>query len=109
MSYRVRYFNPATKSGFIEGYRLARVAKGYVEKFNALYDRDGCGIRAEYLGNSDKEVPKPKMPETTGVWSPDRDRHGILRGWYEMFPTDDGRLVSIPDSSRYIDIYGKVS
>ena len=109
MTYRVRYFNPEKPgSGFIDGFRLARDAKRSVEEFNALYDRLGQGLRAEYLGNSAKEQPKPKLPETTGIWCPDRNRHGVLLGWYEMFTTSDGRLVSIPDSSRYVRINGDI-
>jgi len=58
-SYRVRYWNPEMPpgNGFIDGFRLARDAKMSVEKFNALYDRDGRGIRAEYLG---KKSPHKK-------------------------------------------------
>ena len=49
--YRVRFWNPAKPgSGFISGYRRASVAKEVVAQFNALYDKLGHGIRAEYLG-----------------------------------------------------------
>jgi hypothetical protein len=48
--YRVKFWNPETGKGFIEGYRLARNAKDAVKAYNNLYDRDGYGIRAEYLG-----------------------------------------------------------
>jgi len=56
MSYRVKYYNPDKPgSGFIDGYRLARDAKQSVENFNALYDKLGHGIRAEYLGKPDNK------------------------------------------------------
>jgi hypothetical protein len=50
--YRVKFWNPATGKGHIDGYKLAGTAKQIVEKWNALYDKMGQldGIRAEYLG-----------------------------------------------------------
>jgi hypothetical protein len=51
VKYLVKFYNPEKPgSGFIDAYRLARNAKLAVEKFNALYDKEGRGIRAEYLG-----------------------------------------------------------
>lgn len=51
-NYRVRFWNPNRPpgNGFIDGFRLARDAKMTVEKYNAMYDKMGQGIRAEYLG-----------------------------------------------------------
>ena len=51
-SYRVRFWNPDQKpgNGYIDGYHRARDAKMCVEKVNAQFDKDGHGIRAEYLG-----------------------------------------------------------
>lgn len=48
--YKVKFWNPATGEGFIEGYKTAAKAKAVVEKYNELYNREGTGIVAKYLG-----------------------------------------------------------
>jgi hypothetical protein len=51
--YKVKFYNPELPGkGFIDGYKLARNAKRAVEAYNAQYDKDGKGIKAEYLGKS---------------------------------------------------------
>ena len=63
--YRVRFLNPATGQGFIEGYRTAFRAKRVAAEYLAQFMRDGCkGITAEYLGkplpyvNADPELKR---------------------------------------------------
>lgn len=49
--YRVKFWNPKMPGkGFILAYRRAATAKSDAARYNDLYKRDGCGIRAEYLG-----------------------------------------------------------
>lgn len=54
-SYKVRFWNPETGKGLIESYSRAAHAKTAAEKCNALYEKEGNGIRAEYLGKPKNE------------------------------------------------------
>ncbi len=57
--YLVKFSNPALPGkGFIEGYKRAAAAQIVVAKINKQYERDGGGIKAEYLGASQaRRVP----------------------------------------------------
>lgn len=46
--YRVKFWNPITGNGFIEGYKTAAQAWAQVKRFNENF-QDG-GLRALYLG-----------------------------------------------------------
>ncbi len=48
--YKVKFYNPATSKGFIDGYRTAQRAKEVVAAYQAQYEKDGDGLTAEYLG-----------------------------------------------------------
>lgn len=48
--YKVKFYNPTTRQGFIDGYRTARRAKEVVAAYKAQYEKDSSGLTAEYLG-----------------------------------------------------------
>lgn len=51
MTYRVKFWNPETNKGFIEGYRTATRAKEVARKYQECFARHGNkGVTAEYLG-----------------------------------------------------------
>lgn len=50
-TYKVKFYNPATGQGFIDGFRTARRAKNVAQAFQAQFHKDGGkGIYAQYLG-----------------------------------------------------------
>ncbi len=49
--YKVKFSNPELPGkGFIQGFKRAANAKIVAAKYNERYERDGGGIKAEYLG-----------------------------------------------------------
>jgi len=51
MTYKVKFLDPATGQGFVDGYKTARRAKQVVAAYQAQFNRDNCkGVTAEYLG-----------------------------------------------------------
>ena len=51
MSYKVKFTDPKTGKGFIDGYKSARAAKAEVARVtNHKLNKDGSVMKAEYLG-----------------------------------------------------------
>ena len=80
---------------------LQTAFKHGLSAFDVKYEKTSLTYAAWAAG---RDVRKARLPVTAGVWCADRTWDGIFLGWYEAFKTDDGRLVTIPGSGRYVTV-----